>query len=282
MKGIQYQTGIVVPVRPAVRELVLALFRTAALDLSLLVEEEGKSFRTLSFYVDDRKKALSIRRLLAALRIKGGRPVWRIHRRKDWESRWKKGWKPFPLTKTFQVIPLWQKSRVCPGGMTPVFLDTTSAFGTGLHETTRFTAQFIEKYLGQGDSFLDVGTGTGILAIVALRCGAGRVVGFDIDPSAVKVARQNLHVNGLGCRLLAANVKDVVIKKPFDLVAANLVSPDLIAFRDRIISFVRPGGRLVISGIALKSLSNVRRAFAQAGFVPQKVRRGREWCAVIF
>jgi ribosomal protein L11 methylase PrmA len=98
----------------------------------------------------------------------------------------------------------------------------------------------------------------------------------------VSVARQNLKANGLGCVLKTCDVKDFKPARLFDLVAANLVSPDLIEFRDRILSFVRPGGHLVISGISLKNILRVKKAFAQAGYRPVKVLKGREWSAIMF
>lgn len=263
------------------RERAISFLALSGYPLSVLVEAEDRKKRTISVYLTDRAQSLRLRALLRASRIGGARVLYRVHRQKDWGSKWKKGWKPFPLTSKTQIIPLWQKSRSCPKGKTPVFLDTTNAFGTGLHETTRFTAQMIEQLKGRFQSFLDVGTGSGILAIIALKSGASHCVGIDIDPGAVKVARQNLKANKLTCELRACDVKDFVPSVRFDLVAANLVSPDLIEFRDRILSLVRPGGYLVISGISLKNIARVKRSFALAGVRPVRIRKGREWSAML-
>jgi len=250
--------------------------------LSSLVEEEGREVRSLSIYEADKASADRIYKIFKGFKAAGVSIFRCVHRESDWSSRWKKCWKPFSLTRRFHVIPLWQEVRVCPARKIPVYLDTTNAFGTGLHETTRFTAQVIESLTGKFSSFLDVGTGSGILAIVALKCGAKKCVGFDIDPSAVRVARQNLRANQLTCQLTACDVKDFKPVKLFDLVAANLVSFDLIQFRDRILSFVQPGGYLVISGVSLKNIVRVKKAFAQAGVYPVRLVQGREWAAIVF
>ncbi len=265
-----------------IRARVVAFLALAGYGLSSLVEEEGRTVCALSLYVSDKSLADRLAALFGSSRIAGARAFCRVHRERDWASRWKEGWKPFSLTRKFHVIPLWQESRDCPAGKSPIFLDTTNAFGTGLHETTRFTARIIDRLAGRFTSFLDVGTGSGILAIVALRCGATQCVGIDIDPGAVKVARQNLKANQLTCRLKACDVNDFRPRTRFDLVAANLVSSDLISFRDRLISFVRPGGHLVVSGISLENMDRVERSFALAGVHPDRVVKGREWSAMLF
>ncbi len=230
----------------------------------------------------EKDQAAKLRALCFAANIAGTKPFCRIHHEKDWSQLWKKGWKPFALTPRIHVVPLWQESRIIPKSKIPIYLDTTNAFGTGLHETTRFSSQIIERLSGNFDTFLDVGTGSGILVIVAFLSGAKKCVGFDIDPLAVKVARQNLKANGQTCVLKVCDVKEFKPVRPFDLVAANLVSPDLIEFRDRILSFVRPGGALVVSGVSLKNIPRVVRAFKQAGHMPVNVVSGQEWAAIHF
>ena len=278
----QYQVGIRASLSSSVRDRVAAFLSLAGDGLCSLVEEEGKRGRTVSLYLKDKKQSDRLFVLCQAARIIGAKPFRCVHREKDWSSRWKEGWKPFSLTRKFHVVPLWQEKRDCPKGKIPVYLDTTNAFGTGLHETTRFTAQIIEGLSGRFSSFLDVGTGSGILAVVALKCGAVKCVGIDIDPGAVKVARQNLKANRLTCFLKACDLNDFKPAHRFDLVAANLVSPDLIEFRDRILSFVRPGGYLVVSGISLANVKRVNRSFFLAGLRPVKVIKGREWAAMLF
>jgi ribosomal protein L11 methyltransferase len=201
----------------------------------------------------------------------------------DWSQLWKKGWKPFALTRRFQVIPLWQESRACPPGKQAIYLDTTNAFGTGLHETTRFSAQMIDRLRGRFSSFLDVGTGSGILAIVAGKLGIRDVIAIDIDPAAVKVASKNLKANHLPAEnVLAADIGRFRPRRMFDLVVANLVTWDLVAFRNKILPLVKPGGYLIVSGISLKNMPFFREHFRTTTLKQLKLKKGREWAAFLF
>jgi ribosomal protein L11 methyltransferase len=218
--------------------------------LSDIVEEENRAGYKMSVFFEKAPDAQRLRLRLRSLKLKGVRLSARIHHRTDWESRWKESWRPFSLTGKIALIPLFLTGAKCPKGKMPLYLDTTAAFGTGLHETTRFSSRLIEGLSGKFKTFLDIGTGTGILAIVALLSGAGRVEAFDIDKEAVKVARDNFKANGLKCHALkACDVKGYNAKKAFDLVAANLITHDLVSFKDKIIASVRIDGYLIISGI---------------------------------
>jgi len=281
-KDIQYEVGVRFPASAAGMDMVRLQLLSSEFDLSSLVEQVMGKVATFSFYVDDVLSARCLERRLRALRLKRVRVFVEKRSKADWSTAWKEGWKPFALTRKLHVVPLWQTKRRVPKGKEPIFLETTNAFGTGLHETTRFSSQLIEGLRGEFDSFLDVGTGTGILAMVALKCGARHVEAFDIDREAIDVARANLKANGLRCRLFVADAGTYRPERTFDLVAANLVSPDLIAFRDRIASFVAPGGKLVVSGISLKNIPRVKKAFAVPQLKLMKVVRGKEWTAMMF
>jgi ribosomal protein L11 methyltransferase len=248
------------------------------------VEESGKERHKISVFFAQRAGALRLMRAFNALGLKGVPAKMCVHHRTDWETRWKENWKPFPLTRNIHVIPLFLKNAKCPKGKTPFYLDTTAAFGTGLHETTRFSAQLIEGLEGQFRTALDVGTGTGILAAVALMSGAVYVEAFDIDASAVGVARKNLKANKLRCHVLkACDVQKYHVARKFDLVAANLITHDLVAFKQKIISCVQPGGHLIISGISLKNMPLVKKEYNfSVGLKCLKVIKGKEWSAFLF
>ncbi|NTV29010.1 MAG: methyltransferase domain-containing protein [Candidatus Omnitrophica bacterium] len=279
---VQYEVGMQFPSSVVAGELIRSLLAGCGLDISSLVEATGKGVTRYSFYIPGLKSAERAAARIRALRLDGVRLYLKKHRESDWLSGWKKGWRPFTLTKRFQVVPLWQADRSVPAGKEPIFIETTNAFGTGLHETTRFVAEVIEGMAGKFDSFLDVGTGTGILTVVALKCGAGHAAAFDNDPAAVRVARDNLRANHLSCRVTVADVRRYKVRRPFDLVAANLVSPDLVEFRHRLVSFVKAGGTLVISGISLKNIPRVKKAFSLPELSLVKVVRGTEWAAVSY
>lgn len=281
-KNIQYQVGLKLKPSGAGREIVWCLLAAAGFDMMSLVEEESRRERLLSFYVQDKKDMRDLKAKLRSIPLKGVVLFDKKHCRDIWSTQWKKGWKPFKLTERFYVVPLWQRRRVCPKGKTAIYLDTTNAFGTGLHETTRFTSRIIDDLRGKFLSFLDVGTGTGLLAAVACKSGATRVVGFDIDAGAIAVARQNLKANGLKTVLKVCAACDFKAGKGFDLVAANLVSPDLIEDRDKIVSFVRSGGWLVVSGISLANMSRVKKAFCIPSLTLSRTIKGKEWAAFLF
>ncbi len=281
---ILYEVSFEVQLQGPSADLVRAALWGLGVAFSDIVEETGKDWHKISVFFADPAAA---RRLIKAFKVfglKGVRVTMRVHRRTDWEARWKEGWKPFSLTRKIHVIPLFLKDAKCPKGKTPFYLDTTAAFGTGLHETTRFSARLIEGLQGRFKTALDIGTGTGILAAVALMSGATCVEAFDIDASAVGVARKNLRANGLRCAVLkACDVKKYHPLCKFDLVAANLITHDLVAFKRKIISCVRLGGYLIISGISLKNMPLVKREYAPSvGLTCVKVLRGKEWSAFLF
>ncbi len=249
-----------------------------------IVEEEGKDYRKISVFYPLAAAARRFVRGVRGMKLKGVGISVRCHRKTDWESQWKKGWKPFALTRRLYVIPLFLTGVTCPRGKMPLYLDTTSAFGTGLHETTRFSAGLIEGLKDSFESFLDVGTGTGILSVVALRSGARYTEAFDIDTGAVTAARRNLKANGLRCDVLrVCDMGHYVAQRAFRLVAANLITHDLVAFRRKIVACVAPGGHLIISGISLKNMPLVKKEYnMSAGLKCLKIVKGKEWAAFLF
>ena len=265
-------------------DLVRAAVLGAGTALCDIVEESGKGAHRISVFFPRVDAARGLMKAFNAFGLKGVRTKMRVHRRTDWETRWKESWKPFPLTGKIHVIPLFLKNVKCPRGKVPFYLDTTAAFGTGLHETTRFSARLIESLGGRFKTALDVGTGTGILAAVALLSGASYVEAFDIDAGAVSVARKNLKANQLRCAVLkVCDVKRYRAVRKFDLVAANLITHDLVAFKQKIVACVRPGGYLIISGISLKNMPLVKKEYnASAGLKCLKVVKGKEWSAFLF
>ena len=282
--NIHYEVSFEVKLNGPSADLVRAALLGAGVAFSDLVEESGQSVHRISVFFPKLSSARSLMRVFATFCLRGIKIRMRVHRRTDWETRWKDGWRPFALTRKIHVIPLFLKDAVCPRGKRPFYLDTTAAFGTGLHETTRFSAQLIESLAGDFKTALDVGTGTGILAAVALMSGAMYVEAFDIDADAVSVARKNLKANRLSCDVLqACDVQKYRVKRTFDLVAANLITHDLVAFKRKIVSCVQPGGHLIISGISLKNMPLVKREYgALSGLKYLKVVKGKEWSAFLF
>lgn len=171
----------------------------------------------------------------------------------DWMENWKKGFEPFLFCEPFWIVPSWRE--VPPEAKQYLFVDPGMAFGTGTHETTRLAArQLIDSWSSFGDKpdVLDVGTGTGVLALIAQRLGAGRVVGIDNDPEARRVARENIVLNGSAAIEIPETQLDELKHDQyavFDVVVANIIDGVLLTLKDQLLRVLKPGGTLILSGI---------------------------------
>jgi ribosomal protein L11 methyltransferase len=195
----------------------------------------------------------------------------------DWSESWKRGLAPMVIGRAF-VRPSWIDAPV-PPGLAEVVLDPGMAFGTGSHPTTSLCLAALSDLLRArpGAAVLDVGTGSGLLAIAARRLGAGRVAGTDIDPVAVRVAAENAALNGVALELTTAPVP--AIRGPFDLVVANILANTLVELAPAIAAQLLPGGVVLLSGILGPQEAEVRRAYLALGLepLPGGDRREGEW-----
>jgi ribosomal protein L11 methyltransferase len=195
----------------------------------------------------------------------------------DWGEAWKKGLGPMRIGRAF-VRPSWVEAAV-PPGMAEVVLDPGMAFGTGTHPTTSLCLAALSDLLAArpGAAVLDVGTGSGLLAIAARRLGAGRVAGNDNDPVAVEVARENAARNGVEVALTVEPL--AAIPGRFELVVANILANTLVELAPAIAAKVAPGGALLLSGILGPQEDEVRDAYLAAGLrpLPGGDRREGEW-----
>ena len=201
-----------------------------------------------------------------------------------WRDEWKKHFEPFRLCEGIVVRPPWRE--LVAGADQVVVLEPGRAFGTGLHETTSLVAEALADARDEvrGQAVLDVGCGSGILALVALRLGAARAVAIDVDPDAVDVTRENAARNGLDERLRADTTPVGALDERFPVVLANIESRTLAALAPAIAKCVAPGGLLVLSGIlaenvAPEQLRDVRAAYV--GFAEKEARSRGEWAALL-
>jgi ribosomal protein L11 methyltransferase len=233
--------------------------------------------------LDDRKKAEYLRErvnkhLKGPFRFK----IKKI-KNENWKTKHAKNFSIFALTKQFDVVPSWRRKGYCKTARTPIIIDSINAFGTGLHETTSFMAHLIERMEGKFKSFLDIGTGTGLLAMIALKCGAQDVQAIDFDPDAVVAAKRNLKVNGYpGSIARRGDIERYRAQKRFDLVAANLITRDLIKYKKQILSTVCKNGFLAISGIMIENLPLIRKAFGMKKLRCIKIYKGEQWVAFLY
>ncbi len=198
----------------------------------------------------------------------------------DWSENWKKYYKPFRIGTHLVVKPTWEPYAPEPDDLI-IELDPGMAFGTGTHETTNMCMQLLEKHLSDGMRVMDVGTGSGILAIAAAKLGAKDVLAIDIDPDAVKVARENVVLNKADGRVRV--VKGDLVKgeaMPCELAVANIVADAICMLAGPLTRHLVRGGLLICSGIIREREQDVLAAAKAAGYqVADRLEKG-EWVAL--
>jgi ribosomal protein L11 methyltransferase len=199
---------------------------------------------------------------------------------RNWNRAWQKFFTAQKIGRRFLVCPPWLKPPPLRGRYL-VSIEPGLAFGTGTHATTRGCIEFLERAAGSlgGGKFaaLDVGTGSGILAIALIKLGAKKVWAIDNDPTALEVARKNLLANGAarGVRLSGTGLDP--IRKPFSLVVANLTAEAIMDLAEALAKRVAPRGFLILSGILHRKAAGVIRYFAGRGFEVLRRKREKEW-----
>ena len=197
----------------------------------------------------------------------------------DWLSEWKKGYSPVEIGDRLIIAPSWKIDEVADSNRVVVQIDPGMAFGTGTHETTRGCLEMLDAHW-TGGSLLDVGTGTGILAIAAMKLApeSSRIVGFDIDPEAIEVAVENALINGVGDDVsLEVNNLGAYEGESFDFVTANLTADVLIALSEMFARVLRPQGVLIASGILIEQEADVEAALVREQFTVVERKPDGEW-----
>jgi ribosomal protein L11 methyltransferase len=204
----------------------------------------------------------------------------------DWNQVWKERFKPFSITPHLVIKPSWESCAPGPGQKI-IEMDPGMAFGTGHHASTRLALLFCEEiFYGEGlrpDTVLDVGTGTGILAMAAALFGAARVLAVDNDPAAVAVAGENVLANGLQGTVTVSGVDLAQIPGAFDLVFANIIRDTLLEIASPLHARLKPGGRLILAGIlAGDQCAEIRAAYETLGLQHLATATEGEWSALLF
>ncbi len=201
----------------------------------------------------------------------------------DWANSWKAYYKPIEIGERMVIVPAWEKYDA-PEGKLVVRMDPGMAFGTGSHETTRLVIGLLEKYVRGVERVLDVGCGSGILAICAAKLGAKECKAYDIDPVAVKVARENIKDSGLDN--VTCDVSDLLrgVDKSeggYDVICANIVADIIIRMTPDIGAYMNEGAVILASGIISERAEDVIACFEKYGLRVIEKAEENGWCALV-
>ncbi len=245
----------------------------------------------VKFYVpDDGEGRASLRGYLRGLEHLEAQTV--SLREEDWATSWQKYYRPIPVGRRLYIVPAWMRGQDVPDGRVPVYLDPGLTFGTGSHPTTQLCLELLEDVVRPGDRVLDLGCGSGILGIAALKLWAGRAVGVDIDPKAADAARANalLNTDGMDPDDLTVLTGDVLRDRALfarlepgrsQLVLANIVADAILALSAAARALMAPGGHFIASGILDERAAEVRRALRDNGLtIARECSRGG-WTAFL-
>ena len=199
-------------------------------------------------------------------------------REEDWANEWKRYFKPFRVGRHLVVKPTWERWDAAPDDLI-IEIDPGMAFGTGTHETTALCIELIEAYYQQG-RLLDIGTGSGILAIAAALLGAKDVYAIDIDEDAVRVARENVEKNGFS-KAITVEKGDLLkgVRGTYDFAVANILAPVICMLAAPLRKYLTPNGIFVCSGIIREKRDDVFAALTEAGYEILDERSRGDWCA---
>lgn len=214
------------------------------------------------------------------------KPTVSTVRSEDWSTSWKVNFKALRVGRRLLIVPSWEEAHPRPDDIV-LHLDPGMAFGTGGHETTRLCLEVLEGVMDGmptllSPSLLDLGTGSGILAMAAVQLGAGHVCAVDIDPQAVEVARENLAANGLADQVELGTTPLESLTGAFDIILANILAEELIRLAPHLTERLTTGGTLVLSGILAEKEGLVRSGFAPYALEHLETRHEGEWVAIIY
>ena len=201
----------------------------------------------------------------------------------DWETNWKQYFHPIRVGRKLVICPTWQEHASLRDDVI-IFLDPGMAFGTGHHPTTRMCMELLEDTIVGGEKIIDLGCGSGILSVTAVKLGALSSIGFEIESNASKVAKENCVLNGVdeSVEVFNSTLPDYRYSEGvFDLALANISAKVIIELADHLTKGLRSGGKLILSGVLENALEDVRDVFEPLGVVFEKVMTDSDWTAVL-
>ena len=253
------------------------------IDEELLARDRAHSL--IHLYIDPEdnppEAVAFLRERLAAAGI-ASEVVAETVREEDWANNWKKYFKPLPVGERLLICPSWEQTDN-PDGRAVLSIDPGMAFGTGGHDTTRLVLETLERHITDGCDFLDIGCGSGILSIAACLLGAGSAFGVDIDALAVRTAKENGEINGLGeprYTIVQGDLADKVSGR-YPVIAANIVADAIISLSPAVPSLLAEGGVYIVSGIIDTREQDVLDALGALGFVVTERHEQGGWLCLV-
>ena len=250
------------------------------------LQQKLQGLSHIKIYLEDTDTA-SLSRLEASAKQMGLPMDVKTMEETNWEESWKDNYPAVEVGKSLIVVPYWAAEDT--KGRTPVILDPGLTFGTGAHASTQMVMEFMEDTVQEGFRCLDLGSGSGILSIAALRLGAGSAIGVDIDPKAETIARENAAYNGFAAPefiALTGNVtEDTALmnrlqQQSYDLVLVNIVADVIIGLAPVLPAFLTAESILLCSGILDVRLEDVKDALEQAGLEIQEIKAKEDWRSI--
>lgn len=254
-----------------------------------LIDSYGTDVIVKAYFSDDRdglslseEIRMALSEMSEYMDVAPGKVQYSLRDDEEWKDTWKQYFKPFQFTERIVIKPSWETYAPKPQDIV-IELDPGMAFGTGTHETTRMCALLGEKYLKPGDEILDLGCGTAILALSAVKLGARSAIAVDIDDAAVKAARQNVENNGESQKIeVKLGELHHLPQRSYDLIFINIIADIILSLSDEIVPYVGTNTRILLSGIIKDRQDEVKKAYTALGFKLMDELSQGEWVAMVF
>ncbi|MDO5478927.1 MAG: 50S ribosomal protein L11 methyltransferase [Clostridia bacterium] len=255
-----------------VDEELMSSMMSQETQISFYLENDEKKDATVAEVIKTAKK-LSEEGAFGRMKVEES-----LVKEEDWANNWKKYYKPLRIGEHIVIKPTWENAELEANDVV-VELDPGMAFGTGSHASTHMCLEFLEKTIQKGDKVLDIGTGSGILGIAALKLGAKSVTAVDIDPLAVKIAKENAALNGFEepeFTVFEGDLADKVTGE-YDVVIANIVADIICELSKNVGKYIKADGKFITSGIIEFKADNVRNALKENGIIIREEKNKKDW-----
>lgn len=279
-------------------EIVSELLRPFAQDGSVVLEQLGDEDNldpnamepgiTAKIYVPGDEDTAELRQQIIDSLVPNNfpTPTFKKLEESDWANAWKENYQPFRIGEHLWIQPSWLEAETYEPEAIILTLDPGMAFGTGTHQTTQLCLMALEKYIKLGNRVLDVGTGSGILAIAAVKLGASEVVALDTDRQAVKAVIENGEMNGVAASIAAYQGTLASVapqRRSWDLVLVNILAPVIIELfeQNNLMDYAAENGRLILSGIITEQIAEIDRVVdAVGGQITERMSMG-DWVGLV-